>query len=336
LLLWKSDFWKNKAYSRLFWKKIINWKVDFKPSIYEEKEYETFYIWVDSDWEDKYYTCNPDNLSNYFWNNKEAPNFLTPIIFKKEVLNKYFSNPKKYTISDSTISMHWFWSLTIDNNLWDKIAVFLWDLWKDLSFKEQKYWKNFEIKEKWKISNTHYKRSIQWEFCDPEEPDLFFKNKYIWFNKDWEKKFWWLFFNELNISDNHIFKSLHWLTSNDNQKEFDEQVLFLTKIFIDYINEKEIYKEVIDELKDDNQQWISKLENFLISKWFNNVKLIKYFRDLQFLRSKCSAHKKGRNYKKALENFSEWKLNLKDTFDEILIRAVISLNTLENRFLKII
>lgn len=333
-VLWKADFWENKSFSRVFWKKIINWKEWFTPVIYEEKDYENFYIWVDENWEDKYYTCNPDKLSDYFWDNSEAPNFLTPIVFEKEVLNKYFTNPIKYTVSDSTISMHWFWSLNIDNNLWNKVAVFLWDLWRDLSFKEQKYWKNFEIKEKWKISNTYYKRSIEWEFCDPEEPDLFFKNKYNDFNERWNEKFWWRLFNNFSDSDKYLLRSLHSLTSENNQKEFDEQVLTLTKILIDYLNDREIYKNVEEYLKEKEDKRISKLDKFLISKNSKNTRLTKFFKDLQFLRSKWSGHNKNeKDYKKALLNFSDESMSLKEIFDEILVQSVEMLNTLEIRFL---
>lgn len=306
-------------------KKNIEWKKDFKPTLFEDKEYESYYVWVDEEWEEKFISCNPDFNSQHY---------LTPINFRREVLDKYYANPDKYSVWDSSISMAWFWHLRIDNNLDNKIGVFLCDLWRDIPFSEQKYWKNFEIKEKWKISYTYYQRSFQWEFCDPETSELYFKYKYNKFNRKWNEKFWWKLFKEISSGDIYLLKSLHSLNSENNQKEFDEQILIITKILIDYLNEKEIYKKVRDDLKEKNDKWISKLDKFLISENSKNIRLIKFFRDLQLLISKCTAHQKWKDYKKALLNFWDETKSLKEVFDEILIQSTEMLNTLEIRFLK--
>lgn len=289
---------------------------------------------MNEDWEEKFFTCEPDLLANYFWANPNSPNYLTPINFRREVLDVYYANPTKYSIWDSSISMEWFWHLRIDNNLDDKIWVFLWDLWRDIPYSEQKHWKKYEIKEKWKISTTYYERNFEWKFSDPETPELYLKRKYLDFNTKWKEKFWWSFFKDFSEWDNHLLKSLHSLNHENNQKEFDEQVLILTKILIDYLNEKEIYKNVKDELKEKGDKWILKLDKFLISNNAQNTRLIKFFKDLQLLRSKWSWHnKEDKDYKKALLNFWDEKISLKEIFDEILIQSIEMLNTLEKRFL---
>lgn len=335
--LFERHFSKWEKMLQITWKKLIEWKKNFKPKLFdgEKNKYEDFYIWTDDDWEDMFFPCDPDKLANNFWANQDAPNYLTIIMFKREVLNKYYADPDKYTVWDSFISMEWFWDLNIDNNLDGKIWVFLWDLWRDIPYLEQKYWKNFEIKEIWKISQTHYKRNFEVKFCDAESPELYFKSKYKSFNKKWEDIFWWKFFKDFLEWDNHLLKSLHSLNYDNNQKEFDEQVLILTKILVDYLNEEEIYKNVKDKLKEKEDRGITKLEKFMISQNAENSRLIKFFKDLQFLRSKWSAHnKKDKDYKKALLNFWDETMSLKEIFDEILIQSVEMLNTLEIRFLK--
>lgn len=335
--LFENHFSKSPKMLQLIWKKIINGKKDFKPKLFDEenKKYEDFYVWTDEEWEDIFFSCNPDNLANNFWANQDAPNYLTIIMFKREVLNKYYIDTDKYTVWDSFVSMEWFWILSIDNNLDGKVWVFLWDLWRDIPLEEQKYWKNFEIKEPWKISNTHYKRNFEVEFCDAETQELYFKSKYKSFNKKWESKFWWKFFKDFSEWDKYLLKSLHALHSENNQKEFDEQVLTLTKILIDYLNLDEIYKNVKNELKQEDDKWFLKLDKFLISNDSKNTRLIKFFQNLQLLRSKWPAHnKKDKDYKKALLNFWDETISLKEVFDEILIRSVYMLNTLENKFLK--
>ena len=44
-------------------------------------------------------------------------------------------------------------------------------------------------------------------------------------------------FTELNEKNKHVQKSLHSLLTDD-QKEFEEQIILLSKIFIESINEK--------------------------------------------------------------------------------------------------
>ena len=94
------------------------------------------------------------------------------------------------------------------------------------------------------------------------------ENKFKADVEEWEKKYGWELFKPLCAEDEHYFKSLHLLTTTSNQKEFEEQVLALTKIFIDSLNE---IKLVIDITVDkSNARGIDKLEAFLKSK---NVKI---------------------------------------------------------------
>lgn len=289
------------SFSRILGKKIITCGDITSCGLYpyeKTKSYQDFIIAEDNDGNELYYNCNPDNLSNYFGANPEAPHYLTPIFFKKEVLSKYYSDPSKYSVSDSSInSTHWI--LRLDNNNKDYIIVFLGDLGRDLPEKEQVYWKSFNIVPQGKMSETYFKRSMLGEFTDPESEDLIFKMKFESFTQNWKRKENWNLLLPLEKKDIHLFTTLRIPLSN-NQKEFDEQILALAKILVDSINEKKI-KEIIGEESKDISG-IGLLEMFFAKKGCVNFEEhIEFLRALYNLRSSGTGHRKGKKYEKAIK-----------------------------------
>jgi hypothetical protein len=91
-----------KSHGRLLGKKLVSSDRSFKPDIFgrQEKQYIDFIIGADDNGKEVLFTCNEAALSNYFGANPGAPHYLTPVCFRKEVLNKYYSQPQKYTVSD--------------------------------------------------------------------------------------------------------------------------------------------------------------------------------------------------------------------------------------------
>ena len=71
------------------------------------------------------YLQRKTKVANYFGANKGAPDDLTPVCFRKEVLNDYYAQPEKYTVSDGYLTGGSLWSLYIDNNHPEAVMVFL-------------------------------------------------------------------------------------------------------------------------------------------------------------------------------------------------------------------
>lgn len=272
------------------------------------------------------FTCDESKLANLFGANSKAPNFLTPIFFKKEVLDKYYIKPSKYSISDGYLSCGSKWGINIDNNAENCIMVYLGDLGR-MPYEEQQHWKLHNITDG-NISQTSFKRDFRAEFCSPTEPSLFFKEKLSSFSKKWKDKFGWDLFKPLNKEDEHHIKTLK--IPDTEQKEFDEVVLSLNKIIIDSLNISEMKRSLTFE-KEDKSIYI--LEKYLKQKHkFSSSQMIDFLKNLQNLRSKGSAHRKGSSYKKAYEKFA--KENLSKTFENILIQSITVLNTIENKILR--
>lgn len=320
-----------KTHGFLMGKKLIKGLTDYKPSLTnrDEIKYEEFIIGTDNDGKEKHFTCDENKLANYFGKNPEAPHYLTPVFFRKEVLRKYYDAPKKYSVDDNSISCCSLWSLRLDNNHPEHIMVFLGDLGR-LHQREQLYWKSFNISYSGGISRVTRKRAFEGEFADPEKGDLLFKYKYEIFQTKWYKKYGWHFFCPLSEQDSHHYKSLRIPLTNE-QLEFDQQVLSLTKIFIDSLNEKELCKNIC--INKVNAKGIDKLEAYLVSKHINIPDVITYIRNLQELRSTGVAHLKGGKYEKIKNSFDIDKHELSIVFETILAKAIRTINTLGDMFL---
>lgn len=224
------------------------------------------------------------------------------------------------------------WTLRIDNNHPKYVMVYLGDL-GHLEHKEQMYWKSFNVSYDGGISGVAWERNFEAKFTAPEQPDLFFKMKFELFQKEWAKKYGWSLFKPLSKDDFHNYKSLH-IPLNNNRKEFDEQVLSLVKVIIDSLNEKKL-SEGIEILKS-NPKGIDKLEAFLQSKGIRLDEMIKFLRNLQTLRSSSVAHRKSKNkddYLKVQDYFKFDELTLIEVFEDILIKTIWTLNTIEKYLL---
>ncbi len=322
----KSQGWING-------KKIIPGLKDFKPILFKENErYEEFIINVDAEGKEILHTCNPDELSNYFGRNPGSPHFLTPVFFRREVLSRYYGHPEKYSVEDGYLRCAGLWGLRMDNDHSEHVVVFLGDLGESLSLKEQQYWKRFNITPQGLgISRTAWKRGFEAEFADPEKSDLYFKQKFSSFKKKWNRQFGWDLFKPLRAEDRHHLKSLRLPLTND-QKEFDEQVGSLTKILIDSLNEEGLGKGVA--IQKENPKGIDKFEAFLKSKNLRFPEMVVFLGDLQALRSAGIAHRKGKNFDKIAKEFGVGEKELRKVFDDILIKAIRTLNSLDKALLK--
>jgi hypothetical protein len=322
-----------RTFSRLIGKKLIpplpKEQSNFWP--YEQrKSHAEFIVGVDAAGEPVLFSSDPDKLSNYFTEVPGAPHYLTPIFFKREVLAKYFAKPTRYEVTDGRLTCAGLWSVQIDTEFKDHVAVFLGDLGRDLPYDDQLYWKTFNLPPQGNISATNFKRSFLAQFTDPEHPELVFKAKYERFRKGWSKRFGWDLLKPLGAEDAHLFSTLR-VPLQDEQGEFDEQVLALTKILVDSLNERELEGAIPPQ--PENTKGISKLKVYLESKGMPDAQQqIKFLRNLQSLRM-GGAHRKGEDYRKAAATFGMDEKTLRVVFDTVFRGAIALLDALERHFL---
>lgn len=289
-----------KPFTRMLGKRIITpgpmetcavWP--FEP----EEHYPDFIIGEDEHGRPVYFTSDPDQLANYFGKNPEAPHYLTPVHFRKEVLQKYYDRPELYTVSDGRLQCAALWSCQIDNDHDDRVTVFLGDLGRDLPESERDYWRGFMITPDVTISDTNLRRSFLGQFADPKTVDLLFKRQYDEVNEAWTRAFGWPLFRDPEGPDKKLVNRLR-LPLNDSQAEFESAIRVLTQLLVDALNEKSI--EASLETKQSNEKGISKLERLFKQEAYPHLDDVKVLRRLQELRSKVTAHRKGSDYEEVL------------------------------------
>lgn len=311
------------VYSVLMGKKILLPKsieqCGYWPFDKEKTDCESFIIGINEDGAELVFTSNPNYLANYYGANPEAPHYLTPVFFKREVLQKYLSKPELYSVEDGYLRCGTLWGMAIDNHQKEYISAYLGDLGRDLPHEEHAYWRSFNILVDGELSDVKFKRDFCCIFTDAEISDLKFKRVYLDFQEQWKKQKGWEFFLPLSTEDKYNFERLR-LPIHDSQEEFDFLILSLVKTLIDSLNEKEIFIKLID--KNNLTGGISKLERWFVESNVQNYEEhIKFLRNLQELRSSGSGHRKGKGYDKISINFGLGCKSFTEVFDEILIKA---------------
>lgn len=291
----------------------------------DRKRYEEFLIGVDAEGRELRFTCEAERLANFFGKNPDAPNYLTPVFFRKEVLQKYYGQPDKYDVSDGQVRCASLWHLPIDNNHKSHIAVFLGDLGY-LPESEQTYWKSFNVVSDGTISETNFRRSMMAEFADATAPDLKFRAAFLRFQEAWQEKHGWPFFKPLAPGDEHLLSALH-VPLSEEQVEFDNQILALTKVTIDSLNEKQLARD-LGEIPPDTRG-IGKLELFLAHHHCEAFEAhTAFLRQLQNVRSTGVGHRKSEAYEQARTKAGIAGESFRRGFEILLERALALLDYL--------
>ncbi len=320
-----------KIYSRLLGKKTIYGLEEFDPENLAGSvkcyEYINFIIGVNSNGDDVTFTCNEEELANFFGKNPGKPNYVTPVFFNRKVLEKYYADPEKYTVHDGQLSCGGLWSLRMDNNHEKYVIVMLGDL-GGLSLSEQQYWRSFNMKPEGGFSDVAFRRGFAAEFTEPSMKDLIFKEKFGLFQETWKKKNGWDLFLPLEDQDQHYMKKIR-IPLKESQSEFDELVLAITKVLIDSLNERKIQEFLSSKTPD--EKGITKLQRLFVEKGITRFEdHIQFLRDLQNLKSSTASHRKGDEYDKIARKWGIREKRYREVYCNILDRAIQLFKFLED------
>lgn len=299
-----ARFANREAFGRLLGKRVIRPLAREQCGVWpfeDEKKYESYIIGVRNDGQEVAFTCNPEALSDYFGKNPGSPHFLTPVHFRKEVLQKYLARPSIFAIDDGYLACGGLWGLRMDNDHEDYVVVFLGDLGQVLPETEQKYWRSFNIKPDGGISETLYKRAFQGQFADPKHSELLIKPAREELIEAWKQAFGFSLYSPLHDNDRGILAELRCPIS-DEWSEFDRCLIAAAKVFVDYLNEADLQRgarEEIEKLRKRDQYrpvlGIDKLEAWLRCHNADEslIEHVGHLRLIQRLRSKSAAHRKS-------------------------------------------
>lgn len=318
---------QNSSFSRLLGKRLITPLPKYKSGFwgFEEepkKEYLDFIIDIDDEGNEIIHSSNPDTLADNFGGNREEPHYLTTVYFNKKVLDRYYQQPSKYSVEDSYLSCCSLWGIQIDNHHDDKVCVWLGDLGRDLPFEEQHHWRSYNILPQGNVSETYFKRQILSQFIDSERIEHVFIQHYQELKVLCDKFLGWQLLIPLSDGDEYHLKSIR-IPATNEQRDFDELILALTKILIDSLNEKQLNKLAPNNMDKDLKGSISRLEAIFKSNNLDGaIEHIMFLRKLQELRSSSSAHRKGSNYRKIADFFELEHKALCSVFEGILQKSL--------------
>lgn len=286
-----------------------------------EKKYVEFVIATDEDGGEISCTCNPQVLEN--------THYLTDVHFRKEVLNKYYQQPSKFTVDEEQVSHDGLWHLDIDNHHGDKVCVWLRKL-GGLPYNEQLHWQSHNIAPEGNMSDVYLNRQLNGDWdVETDQPDILFKKKYDELQELCREHLGWHLLQPLHSDDEHHVKSLR-IPATNEQRDFDELILSLTKILIDSLHVKRLNSLLSDEQKQGLEPGaIARLEAVLVSRGVEGTgEHIAFLRKLQGLRSSSSAHRKGSKYEGIAQRFDIEGENLRDVFTGIFCQALAIVNFL--------
>lgn len=324
----------DRAFSRLIGKRLISPLPKEKSGFWGyakevPKKYLDFVIGVDDVGDEISFTSDPSKLANNFGANAGAPNYLTPVPFRKSVLEKYYAQSSKFRIDSGRLSCGSLWGLQIDNHHDDKVVVWLGDLGRDLPYEEQHHWRSHNIASVGVVSETYFSRQIMAQFADSNRIEHRFQRIYSRLAETSGEMLGWPLLKDLDGADRHHFTSLR-VPANDEQKDFDDLVLSLTKILVDSLNEKELNK-IIGASSSEIVGSIARLDKALSTRGVLGYEShIKFLQKLQSLRSTGSAHRKGSNYRKIAGDFGVDSQDLRAVFTGILQKGYDFLEFLLN------
>ena len=240
-----------RTYSRLYGKRMIEplSKAESEFSGFakeQKKKYIDFIIGVDDNGAEIEHTCAaPDSL------------YLTPVSFRKQVLDKYYQQSSKYRVSDNILGCGTLWSIQIDNHHDNKVCVWLGDL-GNLPYKEQLHWKAHNFVSDTGVSETYFRRQIDAQFTDSDRPEHVFQKLYSELEKVCQEQLGWPLLLPLQPDDTYHLQNIR-VPANDEQRDFDELVLGLTKILVDSLNEEQLKMLIPHEQRKSVKGSISRL-----------------------------------------------------------------------------
>jgi hypothetical protein len=323
----RGGFDGHNVYSRLSGKRLIEPLPKEKSEFWgfaekEQRKIVDFIIGIDRDGNEVLNNSDPDLLANNFGANRGAPHYLTPVHFRKEVLDKYYQKPGKYSVEDSILRCASLWSMTMDNHHDDRVVAWLGDLGRDLPYEEQLHWRSYNIPPSGGPSETFIRRQLLAQFAKSERPEHLFPQCYEKLQDVGKKFLGWQLLLPLSADDAHHFRAIR-IPSTDEQKDFDDLVQSLTKVLIDSLNEKALNALIPPEQVTGIKGSIARLEAALTAcNVIGFEPHVGFLRKLQKLRSSGAAHRKGGNYRKIADEFQVDSQNLRTVFAGILAKAL--------------
>ncbi|MCY4101692.1 MAG: hypothetical protein OXG55_00265 [bacterium] len=238
------------------------------------------------------------------------------------VLARYYNNPK-FFVSDGAIGCTKLWAIRADLDRDDFVVVYIGDLGEYLPSRERQYWVPHNVVPEGGISETTYRRHFLSEPAPAQAVDHRFLSLYERVNVRWSDIYGWPLFRPPHPEDRQIMR-IHVPLDDNSPAEFDEMILALTKLLIDYLNKRDIANSLEETVADEGS--IATLQRWMRANGYPDAdRDIMYLKTLQSWRSTGAAHGKGSGFDKLRAATDGSR---KDTVTDLLGQANLMLESL--------
>jgi hypothetical protein len=241
------------------------------------------------DWKNKRLaeiSCAPEALASYFEKDSPLPFQTTPAFFSPEVLQKYKSDPEKYSLEHRSIHARAGWYLkTYDVNEAEQVHTYLCYL-ADLPYREQLYWRAFNEWPKGPISKRAFETDFEGNFSTIADPLVDLKYKISKLDK--AKPDWWQPRGDTSAS------SLHYPIT-PSPEEWANAILALDQFVVEGFVQKVLRARAANAGRTVDKQWgpIRLLQECLLCAGLDEAEaaaLIDPLKHAHFLRTKVKGH----------------------------------------------
>jgi hypothetical protein len=262
-----------------------------------QRQFADFLVRIDRQGKGVESTCDENILDKS--TDRKGPHFLSPVYFRPEVLQKYRDNPRKYSVSAYSVSFLDQWEISIGVNKEGLVHAWLGDLGR-IPYEEQLHWRGYNVPPSGGINEEFYRTQLLAESVESKDPVFLLHKARQDVNQRSQMKFGFDLFKELRDEDAYVAKSILAPTSNE-QKEFDDQLIYLSKYLVNSLNKSELEARVSWRPKTpDENTHTAFLGAFLIERLGCSAEFSKRavdaLRTLQSLRSRSAAHLKSDEY----------------------------------------
>lgn len=221
--------------------------------------------------------------------------YLTPVFFRKALLEKYHNNPRLYRVDERMIWYLSEWSIAYGLNDAGLVHVWLGDLWRDMPYEEQQYWASFNVLPTGGLEPAFWTTQMEAEFAESDRIDRRILRAREALADAFNLRFGFHLFREIPQDEQFITSNLH-VPHSPELREFNEQISYLAKLFVEALDKDAIEarvqskQELLD--KDGNKKAsIQVLEVFFRDAAIDEgQRFCDQLRAVQSIRSKMPAH----------------------------------------------
>lgn len=286
----------------------------------EDRDYPEFVYGVDADTgQPLLHTCDPDKLGSYFDKDGTRLHYLTPIYFKREVLQPYTAEPGRYSVSASRLSCLDLWGVDISFNSAGLVEVYLGDLGRDLPSDEWGHWRTYNVPPEGRMDEGRFRRDFLNQFASSVDPVGDLRRAREQANQAAIRRLGAPLWRALPSELDQEFRSLIGPLTDD-PAALNGPLLVLSKVFVDALDSKSLRRAVNGAEKGD--QSLRLLQRLLLDLG-DEEDSSKALRDLQALRSRGGiAHLANSESRAAASAMGVADLGARSAFDAIVQQLI--------------